>query len=521
LLATIVAILSIGVGSLLPAEWFFSGEILELLFQDRYTRHSPPAACPIDPAEGSAAQAPGAYWNEQGRTEKLFVATGHFSNEARLGMRLLASIYDGTTARWEDIGGNPAGAINLYTANPQSLEKMGLSAGKATTLATWDEVLVRLEREPGALAILPLDRVGPVVRALSGPLHTDGRPAHELPIRTIAIAGDVMLGNWIQAIGRIKRAVSGEQNYPFSHISPLLRAADLAVSNLEFVASEGPRKGGIFSARFRAKEASLDLIREAGIDLVSLANNHTFDYGTEGFVDMLVNLEARGMRHVGAGTSLRQAYTPERFVISQARVAFLALTDIRPNRSPPRHSGHTVAGTYPRASGWQTGRGKPDGPRRGAPPARAASPWEKAIKEARMNSDIVFVLIHWGQEFVNKHNERQRRLAHRMVDLGANLVVGAHPHSVQGIEKYRGSIIIYSLGNLVFALNEIPGLVGAVSDGVLLECRLLGRRLYQLDITPTLEIMGAPIPIPSGCQDPILSAFRRRTMERIHKNSRF
>ena len=520
LLAAVAAALSMWAASLLPAGLILSGEGLGLFFSDQEQVPVRPASCRIDPDKGTAPEV-GHYLNGQGVEDAALVAAGHFTNEIRLGSGDLASIYEGAINQWKEVGWNEAGAIKLYTADPQGQERAGLTAEKVRTLADWDEVVARLEHEPKAMALLPVGMVGPSIRVLSRPIRLDGSPSPELPLRTIAIAGDVMLGNWIRLMGRVKRVVAGERDYPFAFTSSLFRGADLAVVNLECVASEGPRAGGLFGILFRAGEAGLDRIREAGIDFVSLANNHAYDYGEEGLAQMIANLDTRGIRHAGAGVSAEQACAPQKFTIGEARVAFLGLTDIPPNRPVHARSGLIIAGTYPVATGslrHLQGSSAPPGP---TSSDGLAGRWKEAIKDARSDSDIVIVMIHWGEEFSNKQNERQHRLARKMVDLGADLVVGAHPHCVQGIEWIRGEAVIYSIGNFVFALNEIPGRVGEMADGVILQCRILGRRLYQLDITPVLEVLGSPIPIPPGCSDSILASFRSRTMERIYKNSRF
>jgi len=518
LLAAAAAALSVWAASLLPAEVFLSREGQGFFFSDRKKVPVHPASGQIDPDKGTTLES-SIPWKSRGREEDAFIAAGHFTNEAQLEMEELVSIYEGVIDKWDELRQQMSRPINLYTADPKGLEDAGLPAGKAGMLATWDEVVTRLESEPGAMALLPVRKVRPSVRVLSRPMLPDGRPARELPVRTIAIAGDVMLGNWIQIMGRAKWMVAGEQGYPFSYTSPLLRAADLAVVNLECVASEGPRAGGIFGIQFRAGEASLDLVREAGIDLVSLANNHTYDYGEKAFVEMISNLDVRGIRHAGAGVTAEQAYAPKIFTLGQTRVAFIAITDIPPNRPAPMPSGLIVASTYPVMTSSRRRLRGASAPSGAAHPDRSLSRWEEAIKIARTDSDIVIILIHWGEEFMSGQNERQRSLARKMIDLGADLVVGAHTHCVQGIEWVRGRAVIYSLGNFVFALNEIPGRVGSVSDGVLLQCRILDRRLYQFDNIPVLEVLGSPVPAPLGCSDPTLTSYRQRTMERIYNNS--
>lgn len=517
--AAALAAALMGAVCLLPAECLVPEEVLSVLCADRGEHPLPPDA-PVAPDEGAGTPRSGTRRNAPDPGRRILVAAGHFTNETRLDAASLASIYAGAIDRWDRLGGGPGGPIRLYAADGDTLEEMGLPADRVTVLATWDEVVQRLAGTPGALALLPVEKVGPALRVLSAPLYENGQPAPDLPLRTLTVAGDIMLGNWVQAIGRIRLEATGERGYPFTHIAPLLQAADLSVANLEFVASDGPRKGNLFSIQFRAGRESLDSIREAGIDLVSLANNHTCDYGETGFLDTIEALEALDLRYAGAGTSAERAYAPARFRIGTSHVAFVALTDIPPNQCPARNGRFTIADTRSSATGSRA-RARSGVPCGTGSCGRGPFPWKRAVQAARLNADLVVVLVHWGEEFTNEQNGRQRNLAHTMVDLGADLVLGAHPHCVQGIEAYKGGIIVYSLGNLVFALNEIPGFVGAVCDGVLLHCRILGGRLFQIDVIPALEVMGEPIPVPAGCRDPVLSAFRHRTMKRIYANSVF
>ena len=453
--------------------------------------------------------------------EDLFVAAGHFTNQTRLEIDALPLVYEGTVVQWSQAGRvGAAGPIEIYTADPPGLERAGLPAARVRTLETWEAVIDRLERDPDAVALVPVTEVRPSVRVLSGPVHADGRPAPALPVRTVTVAGDVMLGNWIEAMALAKWVVTGEEGYPFGSIAPYLAEADLAMANLEFVASEGPRLGGLFGIRFRSGPWSLDRIRATGIDLVSLANNHTLDYGGDAIFEMMAGLDARNIRHVGAGPSPLGACAPRFESVGEARVAVMALTDVPPNQPIPRHSSLYVADTArlgTRSKARRPGESVLDAD--GTVPSRP--PWEAALRKARAESDVVVVMIHWGKEFLNKQNENQRRLARRMADLGADLVVGAHPHCVQGVEWHGGCAVFYSLGNLVFGLNELPGPVGAVSDGALLQCRILGRRLYQFDLVPVAETLGSPVPPSLSTPAPGLPEPLKRTLLRIYRNSTF
>ena len=217
--------------------------------------------------------------------------------------------------------------------------------------------------------------------------------------------------------------------YPYERVAAALAAADLTIANLEVALTErGTAADKAYT--FRTPPRFARGLAEAGIDLVSLGNNHTADFGTEGIADTLAALDGVGVRHVGAGLDENAARSPAFIEAEGLRIALLSYTDILRN---------TFAGP-------------------GTPGVALAT--EEAIAadvgETRSQADVVIVLLHTGTEYTTAPNRTQRALARAAIDAGALLVLGHHPHVLQGWERYGDGLIVYSLGNFVFDLEHDP-----------------------------------------------------------------
>ncbi len=270
----------------------------------------------------------------------------------------------------------------------------------------------------GAFWGIPLTYVAPPL-----PLHVE--PYKEKPSEvTLLFGGDVMLS---RGIGNVMRK-QNDFAYPFRAVALLVRDADIAVVNLESpISSRGKNIGSIYS--FRADPRAVEGLTFAGVDVVTLANNHAGDYGAEALLDTFEIVRKVGIAVVGAGENMRVARTPVFREVRGTKIAFLGYTPIAP--------------------AWLS--------RIDASPAVAVLD-EKLIKEdistaLMMGADIVAVLLHWGNEYETTHTKAQGALARTLIDSGATLVIGHHPHVVQGVERYKGGLIAYSLGNFVFDQN--------------------------------------------------------------------
>ena len=239
----------------------------------------------------------------------------------------------------------------------------------------------------------------------------------------MVFVGDIMLSR------NIGQSMEQKKDYTFFFASTtdLIRSADIAFANLENpVSTGGVRSGSIYS--FRADPRVVGGLTSAGFDVVSIANNHIWDYGRQAFNDTLSHLSKDGIVAVGGGEDYASAHAPKLLRVGNTRVAFLAYTNL-------------ISPFLGRASSTPA-------------VARYDDDILKAdITEAKKDADIVVVSFHWGDEYQTKHNAEQGRVGKLVIDAGANLVVGHHPHVVQEVEEYNGGLILYSLGNFVFDQN--------------------------------------------------------------------
>lgn len=213
--------------------------------------------------------------------------------------------------------------------------------------------------------------------------------------------------------------------YPFERALPLFEGADLLIGNLEGTFTD---RGEALDKRytFRTPPHLAQGLADAGFDAVSLANNHSFDFGRDGLVDTIDALEAVDVTPFGAGPDADAAYAPALFEIEGQTVALLGLNAIGGTRA---------------ATDVQSGV------------AWADTDAEAAVRSAVALADYVIVMIHAGVEYSSTPTEPQSAFARSVIDAGADVVVGHHPHALQPWEAYEDGLILHSLGNFVFDLD--------------------------------------------------------------------
>jgi poly-gamma-glutamate synthesis protein (capsule biosynthesis protein) len=237
----------------------------------------------------------------------------------------------------------------------------------------------------------------------------------------LAAAGDVTPGEGVSA------TVDREGDaYPWSGVARVLRSADLATVNLEgAISSRGVAAAGK-EYHFRGGPGLLrGAARVAGIDLVTVANNHSLDYGREAFLDTLAAARRAGLATVGGGATIDLARRPAVVEAGGLRIAVLGYSDVRPYGFD---AGPDWAGTAP------------------ADPAAIAAD----VAAARRRADLVVVWFHWGRELETGPNGRQQELAAATLQAGASIVLGAHPHVLQPVTREGRKLVAWSLGNFVF-----------------------------------------------------------------------
>lgn len=241
---------------------------------------------------------------------------------------------------------------------------------------------------------------------------------------TILFAGDVMLSRGVRTM--IARH-GNNPAFPFARIASSTLAADILIGNLEGpISARGEDWGNPIS--FRAHPNVVDGLLSAGFDVLGLANNHIMDWGRTALSDTVSLLESAGIGTVGAGRNTAEANEPLIINAKGGRIALLGYTSLLPQSFEAKDA-------TPGTSHFE------------------ASSIADAIRAAKTDADIVVVLMHWGEEYRAHSTAAQRDIGHALIDAGADLVVGTHPHVTEEVERYGNGWIAYSLGNFVFDQN--------------------------------------------------------------------
>ncbi len=267
----------------------------------------------------------------------------------------------------------------------------------------------------------------------------------DLPAGAVEIlaGGDVNLGG---TIGKLI-AASGPA-WPWRKVAPLLQRADIAVVNLECAVSLVGEAAAGKQYTFQGDPASLPAMREAGVDIAGLANNHANDFGHESLLATVANLSGAGITPIGAGANEDAAFKPATIEAKGKRITFISATRVLP-------------------PGWAATAGEP-----GVASAYNEKRLLGEVRQAKASSDVVVVAVHWGIERMTTPDASQVRLAHRLVDAGASIILGSHPHVLQPVVRYKGAVIAYSLGNFVFTAGSVTQTsmllrIGIMPDGAL------------------------------------------------------
>lgn len=232
--------------------------------------------------------------------------------------------------------------------------------------------------------------------------------------------GDIMLSRGVnRAIER-----SNDPLLPFRASADLFDSVDFSLGNFETPVSGNDSKKGK-GLVFNAREHDMAGLERFKFRIVCIANNHALDQGREGLKNTLRVLDERGIKHVGAGNELADAWKPSVVEVNNIRVGFIGVS-----YSSYNDGGAQLNKFVARLEDVEN--------------------LKMSIAEAKKSADLVIVAMHAGIEYRRKPEAAQIRFAHTAIDLGADAVIGHHPHWIQTIERYNGKFIFYSLGNFIF-----------------------------------------------------------------------
>ena len=271
---------------------------------------------------------------------------------------------------------------------------------------------------------------------------------------TLILVGDIMLSRGVDITMRNRGYL-----YPFKNMAGITNSAEVTFGNLESpLSTQGEKGDQIYS--LRGDPESVKGLVYAGFKVLSLANNHSYDYGRKALEETLEILKKNKIQTIGAGENITEARKPAVFDLGDLKIAFLGY-DLSPGAVGARENSPGVA--------------------------KAVHEWIiKDLEKIKESTDFVVVSFHWGIEYRDFPTEYQKSLAHMAIDCGADVVVGHHPHTFQGIEIYKGKLIAYSLGNFIFDQRDVKN-----NQSIVLKVILDRDKLVRVEIIP-IELVTFP-----------------------------
>ena len=402
---------------------------------------------------------------------------------------------------WRLLTGRVGNWAEVGSAVPIAVRPLALAGStfnglrSEQSLANYDELATAIAGNPGAVALVPLEVVDFRVQTLTVGVNDPLRESigGQAP-RRIGVVGDIVPGRNVHA----HMEQYGDFTRPFLRVAPLLSSFDVTVANLEGnLSATLPQPTDPHSFSFVSSPAMLDGFAMAGIDAVTLANNHTVwnseNWGLQGLLDTIDALESFGLPYFGAGRDLATARAPWIVDRGGLRVGFLGIDGVTANYEAEPSVANGVldfdagatadrAGTNPYLL-WQV---------------------EEDIKAATALADVVIPYFHFGEEYVAVPPQWATQAARSAIDAGATMVVSNHPHLVQGMEIYQGRPIVYSPGN--FIMDQMWA--AEVRSGYVLEIDLRGKAIVGLRVHGIeIEDFHQPRPMSSQEQAVLMDRF--------------
>jgi poly-gamma-glutamate capsule biosynthesis protein CapA/YwtB (metallophosphatase superfamily) len=301
-----------------------------------------------------------------------------------------------------------------------------------------------------------------------GPLASVAGESPEKQPFTVAFGGDVHFE------GQLRARLDTDPDTAFGPVAGPLKSADLAMVNLETaVTTAGAPAPKQFV--FRAPPAAFRAVRSAGVDVVTMANNHGMDYGEAGLRDSVAAGRQAGLPTVGIGRDATEAYRPYVTTVKGNKVAVIGATQVLDDNL---------------IQAWTATDAKA-----GLASAKDVPRLERAVRQARGSADILIVNLHWGQELNSCATPAQRDLAGRLIDAGADAVVGSHAHVLQAGGFRNGKYVHYGLGNFLFYNSA-----GRTAQSGVLTLTFGGGKVTKADWAPAVISGGIPQPLTGGAE---------------------
>ncbi|WIG61731.1 MAG: Capsule biosynthesis protein capA [Ktedonobacterales bacterium] len=405
------------------------------------------------------------------------------------------ALLSGQVTDWQAVGAPYSLGVHLFALDGVALPASVTAASGIRSIKGIAALLSQMRGQPGSLALVPVEAAEWRLRNLGidGIYPAQGRGdattakitpftltlgvhqslvkagldskalaatlasvlAAATPVLDMAAVGDIMLGRTVNT----KMVGYRDYLYPYRKMRDELQSADLRVANLECCVSDlAPIPSDPSTFYFATSTKAISGLTYAGFQMLTVANNHSNGFGPTPYLDMIANLQKNGIGTTGGGKNLDEARAPSLVTIKGVRVAMLGYDMIAP-QGPYAAAG--VAGL--------------------APIDLDTLPDD--IASARKQADLVIPYFHWGIEYTKDPTDVQQHIARSAIDAGADMVLGNHPHWIQGIETYKGKLIIYSMGNFIFDQDWSRQTL----EGMLLHLYWRGTTLVSVRFVPVID----------------------------------
>lgn len=295
---------------------------------------------------------------------------------------------------------------------------------------------------------------------------------------TISMVGDMIFYWNVEA--SMKKYGDG---YVFEGYGPMMKKSDIVLGNLETSISRRGKPAEDKQYTFRGRPEVLKALKDNNFSAVSIANNHVLDFGMDAFLDTLSHLKKHELSYAGGGRNREEADKGTIIERNGIKVGFLAFTKVVP------------------VVEWYARKNKP-----GIVGAYKVHEQEfvRTIKEMKTNCDVLVVSVHWGKEASTEIRDEERYIGRSMIDAGADIIMGHHPHVVQGIEIYKDKPIFYSLGNFIFTKSKLD-----ISNKTIMATVTADDKgnISNIEIIPGNIVNGKPTPMEGIERDEFIKYF--------------
>lgn len=430
------------------------------------------------------------------QAEEFYIpVTSFFNRIENLESDRIKKVFRGEIKNWKALGGEDSEIkmVVLETPEVKSAIKdyFDIGTNNFEKVDNINDLVDKFSKDKKYISLVPMDKLSPVLNSVSvnniSPIKSRDFSGYPYKVRYILQArekknsgetkiaeaikeymtkfkeekieiialGDIMLSRHVGT----KIRESRDNASPFRKLSSLLSSADITFANLESpFFDQGPliKEGMVF----KAEPETIEGLKLAGIDIVSLANNHFGNQGRKGMAYTFSHLKNNGISYFGAGNNYSEAHTPAVIESKGKKFAFLSYNEISPESY--KASEDTAGLSWISENEEDLGAMAED------------------IKKAKEKNNMVVVSFHWGTEYTPNPSRKQKDIAKRAIDAGADIILAQHPHVVQGIQFIDNKFVAYSLGNFVFDQMWSE----ETREGLVIKVYFKGDKVLSVDFIP-------------------------------------